>query len=306
MSTKIINGDALSVLRQQPDGFADMCVTSPPYYMLRDYGVDGQIGIEATPEAFISRLVDVFREVKRVLKDDGTLWVNIGDSYNGSGKNSGKPENRNKGMQDACQSKPTRVNGLKAKDLIGIPWMLAFALRADGWYLRQDIIWAKPRCVPENVTDRCTKSHEYIFLLSKSKKYYYDALSIREPSKGTWNSSKGFNKEGQARRNGSRIGNRKDVDQTGRNKRDVWSVVTTRGYKGAHFATFPPDLIRPCIRAGSRLGGIILDPFFGSGTVGVVAIEEGREYLGIELNSEYCELAKKRIDEFVTQKAIQM
>jgi len=305
MSTSIINGDALSVLQKQPDKCVDMCVTSPPYYMLRDYGVDGQIGVEATPEAFISRLVEVFREVRRVLKDDGTLWVNIGDSYNCSGKNSGKPENRPKGMQDTCQSKPTRVDGLKAKDLIGIPWMLAFALRADGWYLRQDIIWAKPSCVPESVTDRCTKSHEYLFLLSKERKYYFDNAAIRETA-ATPMGARDRGKYDPGYPSGDRFSPGKrtfNVDGK-RNKRDVWTVVA-RGFKGAHFATFPPDLIRPCIRAGSRRGGIVLDPFFGAGTVGVVAVEEGREYLGIELNSEYCEIARKRIDDVVAQKVIQ-
>jgi site-specific DNA-methyltransferase (adenine-specific) len=281
MST-IINGDALSVLRQQPDGFADMCVTSPPYYQQRDYGHNGQIGLEDTYEEYLNKLVEIFREIKRCLRDDGTLWLNIGDSYAGS---SG--------------------TDLKPKDLMGIPWMLAFLLRKDGWYLRQDIIWAKPSPIPESVTDRCTKSHEYIFLLSKSNKYYFDNAAIRETA-ATPMGTRERNKYNPNYPLGDRFSPGKrtyNVDGK-RNKRDVWTV-TTRGYKGAHFATFPPDLIRPCIRAGSKQGGVVIDPFFGAGTVGVVAIEEGREYLGIELNNEYCEIAKKRIDEVVAKKAIQ-
>lgn len=277
---------------------ANCCVTSPPYYGLRDYGVDGQIGLESTQEEYIHRLVAVFAEVKRVLRDDGTLWLNIGDSYNGSNKGSGgtgalsSKQNSNKGANYAVGSKPLKMNidGIKPKDLIGIPWLLAFALRADGWYLRQDIIWAKPNPMPESVTDRCTKSHEYIFLLSKSARYYYDAEAIAEPA---FAEPKKFGRKNDVSRN--------DSDRTGivrgngetRNKRDVWTVAT-QPCGEAHFATFPPKLIEPCILAGCPEGGIVLDPFFGSGTTGEVATYLGRDYIGIELNPKYIEIAERR------------
>jgi len=291
---------------------ANCCVTSPPYYGLRDYGVDGQIGLESTQEEYIHRLVAVFAEVKRVLRDDGTLWLNIGDSYNGSNKGSGgtgalsSKQNSNKGANYAVGSKPLKMNidGIKPKDLIGIPWLLAFALRADGWYLRQDIIWAKPNPMPESVTDRCTKSHEYIFLLSKSAKYYYDAEAIKEEANcGTdlgilrQKQSSGDSKIPQHAKS---IFDRqeKGIDSktagTGfRNKRDVWTVSTI-GFSEAHFATFPPKLIEPCILAGCPEGGIVLDPFFGSGTTGEVATYLGRDYIGIELNPKYIEIAERR------------
>lgn len=336
---EILQGDCLEVLKGLPDGIVDCCVTSPPYYGLRDYGTgkwvggdpkcphrrlskrsdktktghkqralegnvgdaiyksvcplcgavreDKQIGLEETPEQFIQRLVDVFREVRRVLKDDGTLWVNIGDSYAAqrggtyqpaetlAGGKHGKTadgENVNRGRKDGYN--PTRnaaAIGMKHKDLIGIPWMLAFALRSDGWYLRKDIIWHKPNPMPESVKDRCTKSHEYIFLLSKSERYYFDSEAIQEIAKGI------------------------DSDTGTRNKRDVWTV-SVASYHEAHFATFPEELIEPCILAGSRPGGIVLDPFFGSGTTGAVSEQNNRKYLGIELNPEYIKIAERRLE----------
>ena len=307
------------------------CVTSPPYYGLRDYGVDRQIGLEESPKAYINNLVSVFHEVKRVLKDDGTLWVNIGDSYYNAG------------------------NELKPKDMIGIPWMLAFALREDGWYLRQDIIWHKPNPMPESVKDRCTKSHEYIFLLSKNKNYYFDSESISEPvaertiercsqnienQQGSLIEAGVYQKTMKAclpRFGGNKYGNNadenyriysgneynpyknladkgqqpnsihirraegeKDIEYPRRNKRDVWSV-TTKPYKEAHFAVYPEELIEPCILAGSPRYGVILDPFNGSGTTGVSALKNDRNYIGIELNPDYVCIAENRIQEVMKQ-----
>lgn len=326
----IIVGDALQALQRIADNTIDCCITSPPYYGLRDYGVAGQIGLENSPQEYIEKLVEVFREVRRVLKPDGTLWLNIADSYAGSSKGAWNmpTEERKKCKQtylysasDATASVPKAWDGIKPKDLIGIPWMLAFALRADGWFLRQDIIWYKPNCMPESVKDRCTKSHEYIFLLSKSKRYYFDAAAIKEPAVGFDNcppaGSIGTLRPNSRRRKGnartfrgggaytsnmaydnSAIVERKahgNVENTTglRNKRDVWSV-STRGFSGAHFATFPEKLIEPCVLAGCREGGVILDPFFGSGTTGKVAQDNGRAFIGIELNPEYGELAAKR------------
>jgi len=293
---KVVTGDALEGLRGLPDGIADMCVTSPPYYGLRDYGESGQLGQEDTPEQFITNLVDVFREVRRVLRDDGTLWVNIGDSYCGTGsKGDHRGPKNSEGRNGQAVSITSKLAGYKQKDLIGIPWMLAFALRADGWYLRQDIIWHKPNTMPESVKDRCVKSHEYIFLLSKSKQYYFDNESIQEAASSTDNrlrdrdSTRLNNTPGR-----TRMGGLTSNGYEMRSKRNVWSV-NTRAYVGAHFAVFPPDLIQPCIRAGSRAGGIVLDPFLGSGTTAAVAIEEGRDYIGIELNPEYVALAEQRI-----------
>ena len=301
------HGDCVSVLSTLPDCSVDCCVTSPPYFGLRDYGHDGQIGLEPTPDAFVAKLVAVFREVRRVLRDDGTLWLNIGDSYAGSGKGrnadgthqEGGKQGTNKGTVLGSLVK-TEAPQCKPKDLIGIPWMLAFALRSDGWYLRQDIIWHKPNPMPESVRDRCTKVHEYIFLLSKSGKYYFDSEAIKEPSvtkdvrrpygsKGA-NAldARGLDAQGKG-------APREGFDGETRNRRSVWTV-TTKPYKGAHFATYPPALIEPCILAGSREGGIVLDPFNGSGTTGEVAIQNGRRYIGIELNAAYLELAKARID----------
>lgn len=306
---RILEGDARSELQNIDSQTIDCCITSPPYYGLRDYGVDGQIGLEETPEEYIRNLVDVFREVKRVLNDDGTLWVVIGDSYAGSGKGAANyPDNAekwlqgtNRGILGAKATGKSKSPGLKPKDLIGIPWMLAFALRQDGWYLRQDIIWQKPNAMPESVKDRCTKSHEYIFLLSKSRIYHYDNFSIKEEcvngdtslpagSKGTMSKNSGLRKDRYRKEKG-----------TLRNKRDVWSV-STKGCNGVHFATFPESLISPCVLAGCRKGGTVLDPFCGSGTTGRVAVKNGRKFIGIELNREYAEISNKRIKEVANER----
>ena len=277
-----------------------MCVTSPPYYGLRDYGgEEKQIGMEQTPEEYIQQLVEVFRLVRDNLTDDGTLWVNIGDSYYNYRSDGNYPKQTvSKTRQDLPTKTPVRGNkleGLKSKDLIGIPWMLAFALRADGWYLRQDIIWHKPNPMPESVKDRCTKAHEYIFLLSKNKNYYYNNEAIKEPAKD-WGTRDRSN--GKYHNPGSGLvphsGLTKSYER--KNKRSVWSV-TKKPYKGAHFATFPPDLIEPCILAGSEPGDIILDPFMGSGTTAMVAKQHGRYYMGCELHEDYGELIKNRVPE---------
>lgn len=319
----ILQGDALSVLKKLDAESVACCVTSPPYYNLRDYGVDGQIGLENSPEEYIQKLVEIFREVKRVLKKDGTLWVNIADSYAGSGKGaSNYPQNAKRYKQGtnkgSCGSylKKTISADCKPKNLIGIPWMLAFALRADGWYLRQDIIWAKPNPMPESVKDRCTKSHEYIFLLSKSPRYYFDGEAIAEPvarlsqdvekQKGSYTPSKanGKMKAAAPRYGGKKYTENPDVfhrTKSGnmyefrpkRNKRDVWTV-STKPFKGAHFATFPPDLIEPCVLAGCPVGGVVLDPFAGSGTTGMVAKQNGRDFILIELNNQYVKICEER------------
>lgn len=310
---EIICGDSLEVLKTLTDETIDCCVTSPPYYGLRDYGKEGQIGLEESPEEYIEKLVRVFREVKRVLKDDGTLWLNIGDSYagnsNGGTKLQGNPEfNKNRPSRELTSlPKKSVPNSCKPKDLIGIPWTLAFALRDDGWYLRQDIIWHKPNPMPERVKDRCVKSHEYIFLFSKKPRYFFDYKAIQEESK--WNGKDKRSGKGRISYDGKRTdggvektkAQQSFVSITGRrNKRDVWSV-TTKALKEAHFATFPEKLIEPCILAGSRRGGVILDPFFGAGTTGLVAVRHGREYVGIELNEEYIDIAKKRLSEVQTK-----
>ncbi len=373
--TRILTGDVLDILKTLPDNSVDTCITSPPYYGLRDYGtgqwvggdsncnhhgsafrtrekinehcgtgvsrrrkecyqpfktvcskcgavrVDQQIGLEETPQEYIDKLVAVFREVRRVLKDSGTLWINIADSYAGSGKGAWKNKN---GQKESYvldpNSKPVLMpktfDGIKAKDLIGIPWELAFALRSDGWYLRQDIIWYKPNCMPESVTDRCTKSHEYIFLFSKSSQYYFDYKAIQEPAVGFDKSSprgsKGTLTLNSGRRSGGAYTSGKAFDnsaeslrethgnvpnETGlRRKRSVWSVSTV-GSKEAHFATFPEKLIEPCILAGCPVGGIVLDPFLGSGTTAVVSERLGRNCWGIELNPEYVEMTKRKLKE---------
>jgi len=406
----IFVGDALETLRTMHAGTVNTCVTSPPYFGLRDYGtaswsggdaacdhrsgnqvqdnkapgaiqsgvrpgcdaskcsncgavrVDQQIGLESTPDAYIARLVGVFAEVRRVLRDDGTLWVNLGDSYAGSwgaqsrGNVTGEGRSTLEGTsplsarQISAAPGGTHIGsvkntpGLKAKDLIGIPWMLAFALRADGWYLRQDIIWAKPNPMPESVTDRCTKAHEYIFLLSKSRKYYFDRHALSEPCSGTaharttknnieeiaawrklpngWDTAPGahgaFHRNGRAAPEETRLSPKTVAPGQGiknnssfaratilpvdrRNKRSVWTV-TTRGFKEAHFATFPPALIEPCILAGAPVGGLVLDPFAGAGTTGMVALKHGRAFAGIELNPEYAAMAERRIEkEFPTE-----
>jgi len=309
---KIYNMDCLEGLKQLPDNSINCCVTSPPYWGLRDYGVEGQIGLEETPEEYVSKMVEVFREVKRVLRKDGTLWLNLGDSYVGSGRG---PTGRNGiGNQEKRQGfhSPEVVipTGLKPKDLVGIPWMVAFALRADGWYLRQDIIWHKPNPMPESVKDRCTKAHEYIFLLSKSKKYYYDAEAIKEKQSGEIKTRR-FSSDGgaKARAMGKHIsgGNEgtgaKWTDTGYRNKRSVWTVAT-KPFKEAHFAVFPPDLIKPCILAGCPKDGIVLDPFMGSGTTGMVAAMHQRNFIGFELSQEYCKMAEKRIEPYLIQQTI--
>ena len=281
-----------------------MCVTSPPYYGLRDYGgEDSQIGQESTPEEYIQEMVKVFREVRNVLTDDGTCWVNIGDSYynyrpgRGQGLVKQTVSNTRQDLPDVCPRRGNRLEGLKEKDLIGIPWMLAFALRADGWYLRQDIIWHKPNPMPESVKDRCTKSHEYLFLLSKNRNYYYDHESIKEKAVGErWGGNNPINMDKTKDTNNTFSGltrPRKMVYDK-RNKRSVWKI-TNRPYKGAHFATFPPDLVKPCILAGSRKDDVILDPFMGSGTTALVAKELGRYYLGCELHENYGNLIQQRL-----------
>lgn len=300
---EIKQGDALSVLKTMPEQSVHCCVTSPPYWGLRDYGVDGQLGLESTPDEYVEKLVEVFREVRRVLRDDGTLWLNLGDSYAGSGKGAWDNKEVQKEVyvpdKDSPQCKLKKVpQGLKPKDLVGIPWMVAFALRADGWYLRQDIIWHKPNPMPESVTDRCTKAHEYIFLLSKSQHYYYDHEAISEPY--TSKAEKPRNKAAEGYNN-SYVGGRwsegeRDYYSAGkRNKRSVWTVAT-KPFKEAHFATFPPALITPCILAGCPVGGTVLDPFAGSGTTLLVATQHHRKSIGIELNPEYIEIAKRRLN----------
>ena len=358
---KIYQGDCLAVLKTFEDNSVDCCVTSPPYYALRDYGVDGQIGLEDSPEKYIERLTEVFMEVHRVLKPNGTLWLNIGDSYNGY---KGNASNDNFETEYAGhRNQPARTSrfgleakNIKPKDLIGIPWMLAFSLRNAGWYLRQDIIWHKPNPMPESVKDRCTKSHEYIFLLSKSRKYYFDYKAIQEEANPNYISknirfggnkygdnddshfqiysgnvyepkmkvrtqNNGYSKAGGHRDNSGGFGcylknaHTKNCQYDGqvpntmhlkrekgikdevffvRNKRDVWSI-NVKPNKEAHFATYPQELVSPCILAGSPEGGVVLDPFMGSGTTGIVANKLGRHYVGIELNPEYVEMARRRI-----------
>lgn len=362
----ILQGDCLEQLKKLPDCSVDMCVTSPPYYALRNYEtgewqggdpncdhsaarhknrfdyaitqtvvnqktnpgsgfaiydkicptcgavyVDKQIGLESTPYIYIYKLTEVFHEVMRVLKDDGTLWLNIGDSYAAERGGTHQPAETLAGGEHGYTKDGSTTNrgresgynparnassiGLKHKDMIGIPWMLAFALRDDGWYLRQDIIWAKGSCMPESVKDRCTKSHEYIFLMSKNPKYYYDYeaiqedcvtfdLNVRDRDNSKLNNTPGKTKSGGLKTN----------QYEKRNKRDVWHV-NTQPLKEAHFATYPEKLIEPCILAGSRVGGVVLDPFFGSGTTGVVATRLNRDFIGIELNPEYIEIAKRRL-----------
>ena len=290
----ILNGDALEMLKTLPDESANCCVTSPPYYGLRNYGVDGQIGLESTPEQYIERLVAVFREVRRVLCKDGTLWLNIGDSY-ATGTKADRQQSSGLLKRHTAQdiSRIGMPEGLKTKDLIGIPWMLAFALRADGWFLRQDIIWAKPNPMPESVRDRCTKSHEYIFLLTKSARYCYDAEAIAElampdDSIRDRDNTKLNNTPGRTKMSGLKIN-----DYTTRNRRSVWTI-TTKPYTEAHFATFPPELPRICIMAGCLIGGTVLDPFAGSGTTGKVALELGRKAILIELNEKYVDMIERR------------
>lgn len=308
MTVDIRVGDCREILRSLAPGSVHCVVTSPPYFGLRDYGVEGQIGLEQTPEEYVAELVEVFREVRRVLRDDGTLWLNLGDSYAGGNtggkwrEGSARADGEVRG--DGSTSRRNRngigaVGGLKPKDLIGIPWRVAFALQADGWWLRQDVIWHKPNPMPESVRDRCTKAHEYIFLLSKGPRYYFDHEAIREQSvsaagtAGNWKGNRDLGlPNGQTRFAKPNLGGSIDGK---RNRRSVWTVAT-RPFKGAHFATFPPDLVEPCILAGCPAGGTVLDPFGGAGTTGVVAKKNGRHAILVELNPEYADMARDRIE----------
>ena len=310
----LLIGDCRNILPTLEAKSVQCVVTSPPYYKLRDYDVEEQIGQEDTVEEYVKNLVDVFREVKRVLKDDGTLWLNLGDSYAGSGKartkegtsaNIGKryKQSTHKGSLQGRVHKTPLSGWLKPKDLIGVPWRVAFALQEDGWYLRQDIIWHKPNVMPESVKDRCTKSHEYIFLLSKHKNYYFDVEAIKEPAVSIKGNNKTFRNggvytKGQSYFNSKKIeaethGN-KPNESGKRNKRDVWTIPT-HPYKGAHFAAFPLKLVIPCVLAGTREGDVILDPFFGSGTVAEAAALLNRNWLGIDINPDYEPLYKQRL-----------
>lgn len=324
-SARIIIGDNRDTLRTLPAGSVQTCVTSPPYWGLRDYGEDDQIGLEQTPDEYVEELCKVFDEVHRVLTDDGTLWLNLGDTYVGGKGASGqgapeyqaqrhaKGESINqhyhqlggKGKTKATDNMAVmRSVGLKAKDLVGIPWRVAFALQARGWYLRSEIIWHKPNPMPESVTDRPTKSHEQIFLFAKSKHYYYDSEAIKEPVANSTIQrldQELANQIGSDRANGGAKtnGTMKAVGSSElRNKRDVWTV-TTRPFKGAHFAVYPPALVEPCVLAGSRTGDTVLDPFSGSGTTGVVALQHGRDYIGLELNPEYADISERRISDSI-------
>jgi DNA modification methylase len=313
-AARILVGDVRQRLQELPDGSVQCVVTSPPYWGLRDYGHEGQIGLEQTPDEYVAEMVAVFREVRRVLTDDGTLWLNLGDSY---ARSAGPEESKlatthtiGVGYKRVAEGggAPHKKNrppeGLKPKDLVGIPWRVAFALQADGWWLRQDIIWAKPNPMPESVTDRCTKAHEYVFLLTKSAQYFYDAAAIKEESADPIGSAKRYESDfGGSKNTHLRdtdqvhtrpIGSR-DFDGT-RNKRSVWTI-TTKPYSGAHFAVMPMALVEPCILAGSERLDTVLDPFCGSGTVGVVALRNQRKFIGIELNKEYADLAEMRIYE---------
>jgi DNA modification methylase len=370
---KIYSMDCLEGLKQLPDNSINCCVTSPPYWGLRDYGVEGQLGLESTPEEYVTKMVEIFREVKRVLRDDGTLWLNLGDCYCGTGnKGEYKDPKYSDGRNGQRVALNNKIKGLKSKDLVGIPWMVAFALRADGWYLRQDIIWHKPNPMPESVTDRPTKAHEYIFLLTKKRKYFYDREAIREdPKPGNDGTIRAIAKDRSGPvniGNGARIVERVYKEIKGANKRSVWTVAT-KPFKGAHFAVFPPDLIKPCILAGTSpraceicgapwervverepmeikrsdrgmaLGKygktaasgtmikpatsvttgwrptctcqnegkgrcIVLDPFMGSGTTGMVAAMHQRNFIGFELNPEYCKMAERRIEPYLMQQTI--
>lgn len=312
---RIHQGDWLEVLLGMEPESVHCVVTSPPYWGLRDYGVEGQIGLEGTPESYVSKLVEGFREIRRVLRSDGTCWVNLGDSYSGSWGNQGRKEERgtqraiNGPMIQNLEPYPVKQSGtgtitsslgLKPKDLIGIPWRVAFALQADGWWLRQDIIWSKPNPMPESVTDRCTKAHEYIFLLTKSERYYYDAEAVKEAS-ATAGEERGGGLKYSDRSSDNGIGGAHNLDKYGmtsstRNKRSVWTIAS-RPFAGAHFATFPPKIPEICIKAGCPEGGTVLDPFHGAGTTGVVASRLGRSYIGVELNLGYHQMAEKRIRE---------
>ena len=304
----IINRDCLDALRELPDNSVHCCITSPPYYALRDYGVEGQIGREETPALYVARLTAVFHEVKRVLRPDGTLWLNISDTYCGKGNQGDyidpKYPNGRTGQTVAINN---RVEGCKAKDMIGIPWMLSLALLNDGWYLRNDVIWYKANPMPESVQDRCSRCYEHIFLFAKSRRYFFDHAAIAEPlaestlprmKRGVSASNKySTDIPGQKHQNICNArppGNEDEQISPLRNKRDVWQINTV-AYKGAHFAAYPPKLVETCLLAGCPVGGVVLDPFFGSGTTGAVAKRLNRHYIGIELNPDYCNLAATRI-----------
>lgn len=303
MNYKVLQGDCIESLKTLDDESVNCCVTSPPYWGLRDYGTADQLGLEETPEEYVANMVKVFSEVKRVLTKDGTLWLNLGDSYAG---NCSRTSSGRAGMGKEREGIYSRSgDGLKSKDLVGIPWRVAFALQADGWYLRQDIIWHKPNPMPESVADRCTKAHEYIFLLSKSSKYYYDHEAVKEKCseaniedfkrrKTLNNKGKGKGTYDEARPDLCRGRDAYMPDDFMRNKRSVWTV-NTRPYPEAHFATYPKKLIRPCIKAGCPQGGVVLDPFGGSGTTAEVANELQRDAILCELNPKYCELIEKRL-----------
>jgi DNA modification methylase len=307
---KIEFGDCRTTMRKWAAAGikAQTCVTSPPYYGLRDYGHDGQIGLEETPEEYIAAMVEVFRCVWDVLEDDGTLWLNIGDSYYNYRPGKGQAlvkqtvANSDQDLPQTCARRGNKLAGLKEKDLIGIPWMLAFALRADGWYLRQDIIWHKPNPMPESVQDRCTKAHEYIFLMSKSQKYHYDHEAIKDPVKQDWGTRD--RTDGKYHNEGSGLQPHSGLEKSYEmaNKRSVWTV-NTKPYAGAHFAVFPSDLIEPCILAGAAPGQVVLDPFMGSGTTAQVAQSLGRQYLGCELNPDYEALQTSRVAQLSLQLA---
>ena len=307
MSVRIINADVLDGLRSLPDESVQCVVTSPPYWGLRDYGCEGQIGLEATPQAFIARLVDVFREVRRVLRKDGTCWVNLGDSYAAADRNLGRNDagrnftggggnkagSGNPGKQGAIR---VGMGGLKPKDLVGIPWRFAFAAQEDGWWLRQDIIWSKPNPMPESVQDRCTKAHEYVFLLTKAERYFYDAEAIAEAALQPVGAAAFVAQHKQAglcrHLASSTLGTNQGAAT--RNKRSVWSI-STQPFEEAHFATMPPELAETCIKAGSKPGDTVLDPFSGAGTTALVADRLQRNAIGIELNPEYAEMSRRRL-----------
>ena len=315
MSAIVHVGNVIDILPTLESGSVNCVVTSPPYWGLRDYGTDGQLGLEPTPEEYVANLVAVFREVWRVLRDDGTLWLNLGDSY--ANLRGGKEPGLYEDKRNDAATWQARVSilppGLKPKDLVGIPWRVAFALQADGWYLRSDIIWSKPNPMPESVTDRPTKAHEYVFLLTKAARYYYDAEAVKEAHTKTGSPAHltGGRGERAGTRDGLRgtvVGRNRDFEQhghqvghsgdayplNGRNKRDVWTIAT-QPYPEAHFATYPEKLVEPCVLAGCPAGGTVLDPFAGSGTTGAVAKRLGRGFIGIELNPDYLGLCEERI-----------
>lgn len=329
---KIYNENCMDTVRRMPDGFLNCVVTSPPYFGLRDYGNDDQFGLEETPEAYVQNLVDLFREIRRALRDDGIVWLNLGDSYASGGTGGCSSKSTLNGGRGVSDSEKIRVmkqssrpipSGMKPKDLIGIPWRVAFALQSDGWYLRQDIIWHKPNPMPESVTDRCTKSHEYIFLLTKSAKYYYDSEAVKESCITNENRPNGVVRDREYGYDSKQkaMGRHKNTKEKGqqphsfrksreqgtpdatpekRNKRSVWTV-TTKPYSEAHFATYPEALIIPCIKAGCPEGGIVYDPFGGAGTTALVSHKLGRDWVLSELNSEYVTIAEKRLQPYLNQ-----